>query len=252
MEEEMRDRFISLWRKYFGDAELPVAVFFSDKLAPKAATVAESGQCIVDMLPLVRKGKTLCFSAESRICGGARRYLGFATEDWMPNFEYFLSYGIPGKLKGERYKKSPKLVRESASFSPSLKAPKPFIVFKRWDKLSESDEPEVVVFLAGLDTIAGLFTLANFDEAEPNAVICPFGSGCSSIVYHPYSELRSPRPRCILGMFDISARPCVGKNTLSFAVPFPKLQRMVDNMSESFLTNDSWKALRQRGKAGAL
>jgi hypothetical protein len=53
-------------------------------------------------------------------------------------------------------------------------------------------------------------------------------------------------------MFDISARPCVGKNTLSFAVPLPKLQRMVDNMNESFLTTDSWKALRQRGKAGTL
>jgi hypothetical protein len=252
MKDERRERFISLWRRYFGDAELPMVVFFSDEPAPKAAAVPKSDPCLINMLPLVREGKTLCFSAESRICGGARRYLGFATEGWMPDFEYFLSYGIPGKLKGERYKKSPKLVRESGKFSPPLKAPKPFIVFKRWDKLSGSDEPEIVVFLAGLDTIAGLFTLANFDEAEPNAVICPFGSGCSSIVYHPYSELRSPRPRCILGMFDISARPCVGKNTLSFAVPLPKFQRMVDNMSESFLTTGSWKALRRRGKAGAL
>lgn len=29
----------------------------------------------------------------------------------MPNFEYFLSCGIPGKLEGERYKKTPELVR---------------------------------------------------------------------------------------------------------------------------------------------
>jgi hypothetical protein len=250
MEEKRRDRFISLWRKYFGDAELPVAVFFSDERAPKSASVAKCGRCIINMLPLVREGKTLCLSAENRICGGARRYLGFAGEDRIPNFEYFLSYGIPGKLEGERYKKSPELVRESMRFSSSFRAPKPFIVFKRWDKLSESDEPEVVVFLAGLDTIAGLFTLANFDEADPNAVISPFGSGCSSIVYHPYSELLSSRPRCVLGMFDISARPYIGKNTLSFAVPFPKLQRMVDNMSESFLTTDSWKVLRRRDKTG--
>jgi len=250
MEEESRDQFVLLWRKYFGDAELPMAVFFSDERPPKAAPVAKAGPCIIDMLPLVREGKILCFSAESRICEGARRYLGFAVENRIKSFEYFLSYGIPGKLRGERYKKSPELVRESARFLPPFKAPKPFIVFKRWDKLSESDEPEIVVFLAGLDTIAGLFTLANFDEAEPNAVICPFGSGCSSIVYHPYSELRSSRPRCILGMFDISARPYAGKNTLSFAVPLPKFQRMVDNMSESFLTTDSWKVLRRRTKAG--
>jgi hypothetical protein len=246
MEEKTRDGFVSLWRKYFGDAELPIAIFFSDVDAQGAATPEGSGPCIVNMLPRVRNGQTLSFSAESRICGGARRYLGFTTGVDMPDFEYFLSYGIPGKLEGERYKKSPELVRESSKFSPSFKAPKKFIVFKRWDKLSKSDEPEIVVFLSGLDVIAGLFTLANFDEAEPNAVICPFGSGCSSMVYHPYQELRSPRPRCVLGMFDISARPCVGENTLSFAVPFPKFQKMVDNMSESFLTTDSWKDLRKR------
>jgi hypothetical protein len=164
----------------------------------------------------------------------------------MPDFDYFLSYGIPGKLDGERYKKSPELVRESVQLSPSFRAPKHFIIFKRWDKLSASDEPDVVFFLAGLDTISGLFTLANFDEAEPNAVICPFGSGCSSIVYHPYMELRLPRPRCVLGMFDISARPCIGENTLSFAAPFPKFVRMVENMSESFLETKSWKVLRRR------
>jgi hypothetical protein len=246
MEEERRDGFVSLWRKYFGDAELPIAIFFSDVGTQGAAMPTKSGPCIVNMLPSVRKGQTLTFSAESRICGGARRYLGFTAGVDMPDFEYFLSYGIPGKLEGERYKKSPELVRESAKFSPSFKAPKKFIVFKRWDKLSKSDEPEIVVFLAGLDVIAGLFTLANFDEAEPNAVICPFGSGCSSMVYHPYLELGSPRPRCVLGMFDISARPCVGANTLSFAIPLPKFQKMVNNMSESFLMTDSWKDLHKR------
>ena len=248
MDAERRDRFISLWREYFGDAELPIAVFFSDELEPNAAAIPKSDRCIINMLPVVRDGKTLCFSAESHICGGAKRYMGFAADAGMPDFDRFLSYGIPGKLKGERYKKSPELVRESVRLSPEFKAPKKYISFKRWDKLSSSDVPEVVVFLASLDTIAGLFTLANFDEAEPNAVICPFGSGCSSMVYHPYAELRSPRPRCILGMFDISARPCVGQNTLSFAAPFPKFERMVSNMAESFLTTDSWEVLRRRDK----
>jgi hypothetical protein len=247
MEGKERDRFATLWRKYFGDAELPVAVFFSGKRAPKAATPRKADRCVISMLSHVREGRTLCFSAESPICRGARRYFGFA-DSAAPDFDYFLSYGIPGKLKGERYKKSPELVRESMESSGPFKAPMPFIVFKRWDRLSASDEPEVVFFLAGMDTIAGLFTLANFDEADLDAVICPFGSGCSSIVYHPYMELRSPRPRCVLGMFDISARSRVGENTLSFAAPYPKFRRMVDNMDESFLTAGSWKTLRRRAR----
>jgi len=246
LEEAFRDRFISLWSKYFGDAGLPMAIFFSDDDPPDGLTGTKDGQCIIELLPLVKRGQTLCFSAESHICGGARRYLGFADGAIMPDFEYFLSYGIPGKLKGERYKKSPELVRDSMKFSPPFKAPRKFMIMRRWDKLSTSDNPELVVFLSDIDTICGLFTLANFDEADPNAVICPFGSGCSSIVYHPYRELHSPRPRCVLGMFDISARPCVGKGNLSFAVPFPKFERMVANMDESFLGTGSWKVLSRK------
>jgi len=244
--DEERDGFVAQWRKYFGDSELPIAVFYSDREPPRSSPAPGSDRCVIGMLPRVRDGRTLCLSAKSRMCGGARRYLGFADRVEMPDFEHFLSCGIPGKVEGERYKKSPDLVRESLKMASPFRAPKPFIVFKRWDRLSEADDPEVVVFLADIDTIAGLFTLANFDEAEPNAVICPFGSGCSSIVYHPFVELRSPRPRCVLGMFDISARPYVGEHSLSFAVPYPKFKRMVHNMDESFLTTESWKVLRRR------
>ncbi len=246
MDEQFREKFVSLWSKYFGHADLPFVIFFTDMAPQGGLTSAKGGQCIIELLPLVMKGESLCLSSESDICGGARRFLGFSGEAGIKHFDYFLSYGIPGKIRGERYKKSPELVRESRKFSPHLKAPKEFIVFKRWDKVAATDEPEVVVFLAGLDTISGLFTLANYDEADPNAVICPFGSGCSSIVYHPYWELTSIRPRCVLGMFDISARPCVGENTLSFAIPYPKFRRMVDNMGESFLATSSWKRLRER------
>ena len=246
MDAAFRDRFVSLWSKYFGDSKLPVAVFYSDEPPQEGLISTEGGQCIIELLPNALKGETVCFSAESQICGGAKRYLGFSDAVGMKNFEYFLSYGIPGKLQGERYKKTPELVRESSRFSPPFKAPKDFIIFKRWDMLEPSDEPEVVVFLLGLDAVSGLFTLANFDEADPNAVISPFGSGCSSIVYHPYRELASSRPRCVLGMFDISARPCVGENTLSFSVPYPKFLRMVENMGESFLTTSSWKVLHKR------
>src|SRR5512136_2343102 len=157
MEKSRRDRFITLWKKYFGDADLPIAVFYSDESAPEGLTTTKGGQCIVELLPLVRRGKTLCLSSESRICGGARRYLGFSTGAVMPNFEYFLSYGIPGKLKGERYKKSPELVKEVMKLAPAFKAPSRFIVFKRWDLLERSDNPEVVIFFARPDVLAGLF-----------------------------------------------------------------------------------------------
>ena len=129
---------------------------------------------------------------------------------------------------------------------PLFKAPKPFIVFKRWDNLEKEDTPEVVIFFARLDVLSGLFTLANFDEAHPEGVITPMGSGCASIVSYPYMEEDTERPRAILGMFDPSARPLVSGDVLSFAVPMKKFVTMVENMEESFLITPTWQETQKR------
>jgi hypothetical protein len=112
-------------------------------------------------------------------------------------------------------------------------------------------ETAVVVFFAPPDVLSGLFTLAGYDEVNLEAVTAPFSSGCGSIVYHPYQELQSGRPRCVLGMFDVSARPCVPANVLTFAVPWPKLVRMVADMDESFLITGSWRRVQARIRAGS-
>lgn len=164
----------------------------------------------------------------------------------MPHFEYFLSYGIPDQLEGERYKKSPELVQEALTHMPPFQAPGRYLVFKRWDQLEAADEPEVVIFFALPDVLSGLFTLANFDEADPYGVVAPFGAGCGSIVQYPYRKKEADRPRAVLGMFDVSARPCVPREVLTFAVPMGKFLRMVNNMEESFLITSSWSKVCQR------
>ena len=129
---------------------------------------------------------------------------------------------------------------------PEFTAPARFIVFKRWDKLEPADNPEVVIFFAQPDVLSGLFTLASFDEADPNGVFAPFSAGCGSIVQYPYLERDSNRPRGVLGMFDVSARPFVPKETLTFALPMIKFLRMIENMEESFLMTASWSKVKAR------
>ncbi len=246
MDMELKEKFSALWKKYFNNAELPIAFYYTDEEGH--AEKVEPGsveRCIIGALLNVRKGRSLSFNVASVGCFGGKRYLGF-TEKIMPNFEYFLSCGIPGELEGERYKKSPELVREVMKSMPGLKAPARFIVFKRWDMLEESDSPEVVIFFARPDVLSGLFTLANFDEVRLNTVISPMGSGCSAIVQNPYLEKDSDRPRGILGMFDVSARPFVAGNELTFAVPMNKFETMIDNMDESFLITESWNKVQKR------
>ena len=125
-------------------------------------------------------------------------------------------------------------------------APGKFIVFKRWDMLRDEDEPDGVIFFARPDVLSGLFTLANFDESELNGVFSPFSAGCGSIVQYPYLEKRSDHPRAVLGMFDVSARPFLSGEVLSFSVPMNKFVTMIGNMEESFLVTPSWNKVQKR------
>lgn len=244
MKNGLKDEFLNLWKRRFDGAELPVAFYYADEdRIPEPAPAAD--RCLIANLTRVREGAPTRFAEKSIGCPGGRRYAGFA-EGLRPGFEFFLSCGIPGEMEGERYKKSPELVREMLAKGPRFKAPAKYIVFKRWDLLEADDEPDAVVFFGTPDVLSGLFTLASFDTAEPSGVIAPFSAGCGSIVLYPYLEKDKPEPKAVLGMFDPSARPHVPAASLTFAVPMAKFVRMVANMEESFLVTPTWEVIRKR------
>jgi len=249
MNKAFKDKFLTLWKKYFNDAPLPITFYYTDEEGRAEAVKAGAGpSCIIGGLVQVQRGTSMAYDVNAVGCPGGKRYLGFA-EQLMPNFEYFLSCGIPDKMEGERYKKTPEMVKEyMKKHAPATKAPAKYIVCKRWDMLEAKDNPEVVVFYARPDVLAGLFTLSSFDEAEQNMVIAPFGSGCASIVQYPYLETKSEKPRAVIGMFDVSARPFVPADVLTFAAPMSKFKRMVGNMEESFLITPSWAKVQKRIK----
>ena len=249
MDMTFKGKFLKLWKKYFNDAALPITFYYSDEVGSAVAVKPGSvPRCIIGALVKVREGESLAFDVDAVGCSGGKRYLGFA-ENLMPDFEYFLSCGIPGKMEGERYKKSPEMVKEyMKKHAPVTKAPGKYIVFKRWDMLDKADRPDVVIFFVEPDVISGLFTLSSFDEAGQNMVIAPFGSGCASIVQYPFMEIKARNPHAVIGLFDISARPFVPKNVLTFSAPMSKFTRMVGNMEESFLITPSWAKVQKRIK----
>ena len=246
MQKGLKELFLMKWNKYFGKAELPIAYYYIDTLSDNETMNTQNhNRCIIGNLNAAREGHTFVFSAESPGCMGGKRYTGYS-QKLRPNFEYFLSCGFPDKIEGERYKKSPDLVKEYLKNNPSFEAPAKYLIFKRWDKLEDRDEPLAVIFFATPDVLSGLFTLANYDSANPNGVIVPMGSGCSSIIAYPLVEAKQSQPRCVLGMFDVSARPYVPENTLTFTIPMKRIEEMLLNMDESFLITESWKAVRDR------
>jgi uncharacterized protein (DUF169 family) len=245
MNTVIKKKFIRLWRKYFGDAELPIIFYYTDGDGSAGwAEKLKGHSCIICELAQVRNGESVVYNSERVMCGGARRYLGY-TKEMRPGFEYFLSCGN-NQTEGERYLQTPELVKEFMKNQQTLPVAGKNLVFKRWDKLNEYDEPDAVVFFARPDILSGLFTLANFDQAEPTGTFTPFCSGCGSIVHYPYLESKSERQRAVIGMFDISARPCVPEDVLTFAVPMKRFYKMIGYMEESFLITETWNTIRKR------
>jgi uncharacterized protein (DUF169 family) len=246
MEASFPDFFITRWRKYFPSADLPICSFYTDQVHYEdvQATVHEE-RCLIGNLARVRDGFPYVYDDGTQGCSGGKRYSGFSNS-LRPNFEYFLSCGIPGELEGERYKQSPELVRDFLKNNPPFDAPGRYLVFKRLDRLSADETPQVVIFFATPDVLSGLFALANFDRSDPHGVIAPMGSGCSSIISAPLLEAGAEHPRCVLGMFDVSARPYVPADRLTFAMPMKRFEQMVRNMDESFLVTKSWEAVAGR------
>lgn len=247
MNISLKDSFLVLWNKYFAGAELPIVFYYTEGTGgAEWAEIPKERSCIICELSKVRAGKSLVYNEERIRCMGAKRYMGYL-DKMRPGFEYFLSCGND-EMEGERYIRTPSMVKEIMKNQKKLPVEGKNIVFKRWDKLTAEDDPEVVIFFATPDVLSGLFTLANFDQTEANGTFTPFGSGCGSIVYHPYLESLAERQRAVIGMFDVSARPCVPENVLTFSVPMKRFEKMVGYMEESFLITESWRTVKERIK----
>jgi hypothetical protein len=59
-------------------------------------------------------------------------------------------------------------------------------------------------------------------------------------------EAEKTKPRSILGMFDVSARPMVEKDVLTLAMPYATFLKLLESFSGSFLQTESWKKVLQR------
>ncbi len=230
-----------------GLKEHPLASFYSDDKPGKGLSPKEKGHvCMFALLKRAReKGETVYFDADHAGCFGGGYYMGFRDMP-MPKIEYFLSCGIPGEMEGERYIKTPEIAREYFASVQPRKSPAKYCLFKRLDRLPAAEEPEVVIFFASPDLLSGLFTLTNYATERMDAVRIPFSSGCGAILSHPLKEAEKENPQAILGLFDVSARPFVGPNILTLAMPTKLFLSLLDNQEESFLITKSWQKVRER------
>ncbi|MGD9212911.1 MAG: DUF169 domain-containing protein [Desulfobacteraceae bacterium] len=244
MDMEIKTRFLEKWEKYFPNNELPLVCYYSDDLNsadfPDAPKPNKRGlTCIFSQLAPVRAGKARAFNQENFGCWGAKGVLGFIpSKADEPTIDFLVNV--------EKYKEGAEHVKAMFTSNPPVTAPKKYLVFKRWDLLTENDDPQVVIFFCKADVLSGLHGLANYDTMDPHGVIAPFGSGCESIVSYAMKDLKSDTPKAVIGLFDPSTRTCVKPDLLSFSAPWPKFMSMLDHMDDCFLNTFIWENVRKR------
>ena len=228
--------FIQNYIEAFGSkAPLPLLFGYSDK--PIAET-EKIGGCFFKGLQAARDGQPVSLSVDVIGCGGGKLYTGFTD---MPE-------RVPGfvSLK-EKYKKTPEMVVDYVQGLVMKRTEKPYLNFIRIDKAESFEGAEGVLFYATPDMLSGLCGWAFFDNNAPDAVVSRFGSGCSTVVSMTVVENERKGYRCFIGLFDPSVRPWVGKNELSFTIPYSRFVTMMETMKDCFLLDShAWEKIKAR------
>lgn len=228
--------FINNYTEAFGSqAQLPLLFGYSDKAI---ANTEKIGGCFFKGLQVAREGTPVSLSVDVIGCGGGKLYTRFTD---MPEH-------VPGfvSLK-EKYKKTPEMVVDYVNGLGMERAEKPYLNFIRIDMAESFEGAEGILFYATPDMLSGLCGWAFYDSNEPDAVVSLFGSGCSTVVSMTIVENAHQGYRCFLGLLDPSVRPYVGKDELSFTIPFSRFTQMMGTMKDTFLFGShAWEKVKQR------
>src|SRR4030067_842701 len=113
---------------------------------PRGGAREQTGPCLSALRAKTRtEGMPVALSPSHHGCPGGGYYLGFLDTP-REGIEYFLSCGIPGKMEGERYLKTPELARARLAQGAVHPAAKRYGLFPRADMPHPADDPEVVIF----------------------------------------------------------------------------------------------------------
>ena len=228
----------------------PVAIYRSDSI-PEGAAVPGSHCGIPRLLVRVsRLGGISATDNEHSKCHGSKSGFGFggisdrytsACSASVVPLELRDKYKHKGA--GQSYFKNPDIALKQMEPIKDYCDGSDVIVFEDLDSALAAGRPiEVVVFLVDPTRLTALMQLAAYSKTTPGpAVIMPYGHACQQIYAIPRAEGESDDPHAVVGMTDMYARRFIGKDQLSFAVPFNLYQRMDADVEESFLTKGKFK-----------
>lgn len=250
-----------------GQDEEPMGVFYTDTkpeqgVSPKPGALPSAEQeasgtvefnsifagfsCVVGNIWIARRKKTAAyFDREHFGCLGGAFYLGFLKPQ-LDFIAHYISSGIPGQMEGEQYLESPEASRQFFNAVDPRPAPRRYCVFKPISQFADTEQPEIIIFFARAEVIAGLNQLATFVTNDVEAVSSPFGAGCTNMVSWPLRYLSQGKLKAVIGGWDPSDRKFLKTDEITFAVPYEMFKRMVTRWPESFLTTTTWTTVKKK------
>ena len=227
----------------------PVAILLSDE-KPAGALQSKAGcwNCIIPMFIAAAKGKTAIFERKTTGCNGGKTGLGFGQFPNYPNgIEYFLSTGKDGEFEGEGYMKNPELAKNFVECLPITDIPYQYVIFKPLSQVDTvKEKPVLITFCVNIDQLSALVVMANYYRTGNENVMVPQSSGCQSIFIIPYAESKKENPKAVIGLTDITARPMLDPNILSFSVSYKMFIDMEENIPGSFFEKKQWQRIKNR------
>ena len=252
----------------------PLAIFFAQE--PPANTKESKPLCSMLLVAQAARGKSVALANGTCGCPGAAegfglvpphpddfpggrecllRFLSVGNKGWEHGravIREMIEAGAPRIMieefsEGEGFLKTPDVVAEWIELVPKVEPEGPWVVIKPLDALAPGEAPKVVIFLVDPDQLSALTVLANYAGRGLDNVRIPFSAGCASLALFPFHESTQKHPRAVVGLTDISARfylrKILGKDILSFSVPWKTFQEMEGNAEESFLSRFAWKTM---------
>jgi hypothetical protein len=81
------------------------------------------------------------------------------------------------------------------------------VIFKPLSEVAlVKENPQVICLDSNPDQLS-LVVLANYGRPDADNVIIPFSAGCHTVCLLPCHEGQQARPRAVVGLTDITARP---------------------------------------------
>ena len=226
----------------------PVAIYRNDKI-PEGAFVPDSHCSIPPLLVrCARTGEVCSADNEHSVCHGSKSGFGFGgipnrqRSAWSASVVPEEARDMKHKSTGQSYFRTPEIAFLQMEPIKDYGDGSDAIVFQDLDDAVAQGKPiEVVVFLVNPTRLTALMQLAAFSKETPGpACIMPYGHACQQVYAIPRAEGESDDPHAVVGMTDMYARRFVGKDQMSFAVPYKLYQRMERDIDDSFLMKEKF------------